>query len=208
MLRVALPSLPNMRRRASADQVRNGAVWCCTTARQNTHVIECREVLYRWHPWFGQSVYTHHEIDKPGDAVFRCNLTGGRSDRFLEVPVWMFDRVACASCHEADTANVGLYALAALADLIRDADCTSFNKSDSSSTTDAALDSEPTIRRSANAAQNDDDATRAIPWDPIQNCDTDPALAEPARRDAASADAIDDTPDDGTCGHGGQGEQP
>lgn len=62
-----------------------------------------------------------------------------------------------ASCHEADKANVDLYALAALADLIRHADCTSFSKSDASSPTDAALDSEPTIRRSANAAQNDDD---------------------------------------------------
>ena len=119
----------------------------------------------------------------------------------------MFDRVACAACHEADTANVSLYALAALADLIRDAGCTSFNKSDSSSRTDAALASEPTIRRSANAAQNDDDVTRAIPWGPIQDCYTAPALAEPARRDAASANEIDDTPDDGTCGHGGQGEQ-
>jgi cytochrome c551/c552 len=189
-------------------QGQNAGACGCTIARQNTHVIECREVLYRWHPWFGQSVYIHHEIDKPGDAVYRCNLTGGRSDRFLEVPVWMFDRVACAACHEADTANVGLYALTALAELIRDAGCTSFNKSDSSSRTGAALDSEPTIRRSANAAQNDDDATRTISWDPIQNSDPDPALAEPARRDAASANAIDDTPDDGTCGHGGQGEQP
>jgi hypothetical protein len=114
----------------------------------------------------------------------------------------MFDRVACGACRGADTAHVGLYGLAALADLIRDAGCASFNKSDSSSRAGAALDSEPTIWRSANAAQNDDEATRAILWEPIHNCDTDPAMAEPARRHAANANAVDGAPDDGTCGHG------
>lgn len=35
-------------------------------------------------------------IDKPVVAVVRCNFTGGRSDRSLDVPVWMFDRAACS----------------------------------------------------------------------------------------------------------------
>ena len=77
---------------------------------QNTHVTDRREVLYPWHPWFGRSVYVHYAIDKPGDAVFRCNLTGRRSDRLLEVPIWMFDRAACASCRRSGSAHVGLEA--------------------------------------------------------------------------------------------------
>ena len=74
-------------------------------------------------PWFGRSVYVHSVIDKPGDAVFRCNLTGLRSDRLLEVPIWMFDRTACASCRRSGFAHVGLEALRALAGLVSDAAC-------------------------------------------------------------------------------------
>ena len=114
----------------------------CTTERQNTHVNDRREVLYRWHPWFGRSVYIHEVIDKPGVAVFRCNLTGGRSDRSLEVPVWMFDRAACAGCRGVDTAHVGLDTLTVLAELIRHAGRSLFDKSDSSSCAGAALGSE------------------------------------------------------------------
>lgn len=178
----------------------------CTTERQNTHVIDRREVLYRWHPWFGRSVYVHEVIDKPGVTVFRCNLPGSRSDRSLEVPVWMFDRAACAGCRGVDTAHVGLDTLTVLAELVRDTGRNSFDKSYSSSRAGAALDSEPTIRRSANAAQNDDDATRVVSGDPLHSCDTNPALAEPARRDAASANAVDGAPNGGTCRHDGRGE--
>lgn len=184
----------------------NGAVGCCTIERQNTHVNDRREVLYRWHPWFGRTVYVHEVIDKPGVAVFRCNLTGCRSDRSLEVPFWMFDRVACAGCRDVDTAHVGLDTLTVLAELVRETGRHSFDNSDSSSPAGAALDSEPTIRRSANAAQNDDDATRAVSGDPVHSCDTNSALAKPARRYAASANAVDGAPDGGTCGHDGRGE--
>lgn len=67
----------------------------CTTERRNTHVTERRAVLYQWHPWYDQLVFVHELIDKLGDAVFRCNLAGRRSDRHLEVLVWMFNRAAC-----------------------------------------------------------------------------------------------------------------
>jgi len=98
----------------------------CTTARQNTHVIERREVLYRRHPWFGRLVHVHQMIDKPGEAVFRCNLTDCRSDRLLEVPIWMFDRAACAACRRVAMAHVDLDTLTVLVELVRDAGCTSF----------------------------------------------------------------------------------
>jgi len=119
----------------------------------------------------------------------------------------MFDRAACVACRRVDVAHVGLDTLTSLAELVRDAGSTSLDKSDSSSRAGAALDSEPTIRRSANAAQNDKDATRAVPGDPIHSCDTNPALAEPARRHATSANAVDGAPDGGTCGRGGRGER-
>ena len=102
----------------------------------------------------------------------------------------MFDRAACVGCRGVDTAHVGLNALTELVELVRDADRASFDKSDSASRAGTALDSEPTIRRSANAAQNDDDATRAVSGAPLHSCDTDPILAEPARRHAATADAV------------------
>ena len=186
-------------------QAPNVGAWYCTTERQNTHVTDRREVLYPWHPLSGQSVFVHDVIDKPGDAVFRCNLTARRSDRLLEVPVWMFDRAACVACRWVDMAHVGLDTLTGLAELVRDADFTALDKSDSSSRAGAALDSEPTIRRSPNAAQNEDDATRAVPKHPVHDRGTNSALAELARRHAANADTVDGTSDGGTRMRGGRG---
>jgi transposase len=37
-------------------------------------------------------------IDKNVAAVFRCSISGQASDRWLEVPAWMFDREVGASC--------------------------------------------------------------------------------------------------------------
>ena len=195
-----------MPRLACAWQEPDADVCGCTTERQNTHVTDRREVLYPWHPWFGRSVYVHSVVDKPGDAVFRCNLTGRRSDRLLEVPVWMFDRAACASCRRSGSAHVSLEALSALAGLVFDAACIPLNKSGSPSRVDAASDSEHEIRRLAYAAQNDDNATRAVSGQPVHDRDTDSALAKPSRRHAANADTVDGTPDCGTrrCGRRGK----
>ena len=184
-----------------------GVVWCCTTERQNTHVIDMREVLYPWHPWFGRSIYAHEVIDKSGDAVFRCSLTGRPSDRLLEVPVWMFDRAACAVCRRVDMAYADSDALSALARLIRDVGRFSSDTSTSRSRAGAALDSEHEIRRLANAVQNDDNAARTVPEHLVHNCDTYPALAEPARRHAASADPVVGAPDDGSRRRGRRGER-
>ncbi|MCK1711573.1 hypothetical protein [Bradyrhizobium sp. 143] len=35
-------------------------------------------------------------IDKADGVVFRCTLDGSETQRFLEIPSWMFDRSACA----------------------------------------------------------------------------------------------------------------
>lgn len=118
----------------------------------------------------------------------------------------MFDRAACADCRGVDMAHVGLDTLTVLVELVRDADRRSFDKSDSASCAGAALDSEPTIRRSTNAAQNDDDVTRAVSADPVHSCNTNLALAKPARRHEPIVNAVDGAPDGGTCGRDGRGE--
>lgn len=146
-------------------------------------------------------------IDKSGEAAFRCNLTGRPSDRFLEVPVWMFDRAACVVCRQVDTAHVDLDALRTLSGLVRDVGCVSVDNSGSPARSDAALDSEQEIRRLAYAAQNEDDTTRAVPRRPVHDRGTNSALAESARRDAANADTVDGTPDGGTRKRGGRGER-
>lgn len=207
MLPISVLDRANMPPSAFDAQGKNGDVRYCTTGRQNTHVTDRREVLYPWHPWFGRLVYVHSVVDKPGDAVFRCNLTGLRSDRLLEVPIWMFDRTACASCRRSVSAHVSLEALKALAGLVFDAACFPLNKYGSPSCNDAASDSEQEIRRLAHAAQNDDDATRVVPGHTVRARDTDTALAKPSRQHAANADTADGTPDSRPRRRSGPGER-
>ena len=90
----------------------------CTIKLENTHGTELRELLYPWHPWFGLRVGVHAAIERSGDTVFRCSLSGSDADRWLEVPAWMFDRSACAKVRVADV-HVDLAALTHLAALLR-----------------------------------------------------------------------------------------
>jgi len=62
---------------------------------ENTHGTGFRELLYRWHPWFGLRVCVHGTIVRAGGLAFRCTLSGSDADRWLEIPAWMFDRAAC-----------------------------------------------------------------------------------------------------------------
>ena len=68
---------------------------CYTTTFRNAHGTVLRELLYRWHPWFGLQVAIHEAVDKADGVVFRCTLNGSAADRWLEVPAWMFERAAC-----------------------------------------------------------------------------------------------------------------
>ena len=65
----------------------------CRTKLENAHGIVFRVLVYPWHPWFGMQVAIHEAVDKADGAVYRCTLSGSRSDRGLEVPAWMFDRL-------------------------------------------------------------------------------------------------------------------
>jgi hypothetical protein len=91
----------------------------CTTAVENAHKTVLREVLYRHHPWFGRRVCVHGAVDKAGYVFFLCTLEGSQADRWLEVPAWMFDRMACPDL-EPLTARpfVSIDALAALSALL------------------------------------------------------------------------------------------
>lgn len=109
------------RRSASDCRVSCADVRCCTTRLKNAHGTEFREVLYRWHPWFGLRVAVDEAVSRSDGVIFRCSLTGG-SGRRLELPAWMFDRAACRDCFPlATTPHVSTAGLRALSDLLRDA---------------------------------------------------------------------------------------
>ena len=91
----------------------------CTTTFENAHRTVLREVLYRYHPWFGRRVCVHGTVDKADDVAFRCSLDGSRADRWLEVPAWMFERTTCPDAELfAAQPFVSITALAALSALL------------------------------------------------------------------------------------------
>jgi hypothetical protein len=86
---------------------------------KNAHRTAWREVLYRFHPWFGRDVCVHAIIERAGIVVFRCTLDGSDAARWLEIPDWMFDRGLCP--HEpclTSTPFAGVEALKALSALL------------------------------------------------------------------------------------------
>src|ERR1700758_719765 len=94
--------------------------WCCTTRLENTHGTEFRDLLYRFHPWSGLQVAIHAAIERPDGVVFRCDLAASDSERWLEIPAWMFDRSACAKVRLAAEPHTDLSALVMLGTLLRD----------------------------------------------------------------------------------------
>ena len=91
----------------------------CTTRVENAHGTVVREVLYRWHPWFGLDVHVHAAATKADGVYFRCTLNGADGARWQELPAWMFDRAACAgSCMLVAEPLVSMAALSALSRLL------------------------------------------------------------------------------------------
>src|SRR5262247_4130359 len=90
----------------------------CTTRQHNAHRTEEREVLYRWHPWFGRRVFVHEVSFKGGVRIFRCAETAQGVARCVEVPEWMFDRATCCGMAYAESPRVGCAALDRLKVLI------------------------------------------------------------------------------------------
>jgi hypothetical protein len=103
---------------------RHAAGPCCTTREGNAHRTDKsdeREVLYPWHPWAGCTVYVHETVEKTDGTALRCSRDGGATERWLELPVWMFDRAACLLMRIARDPHVDLAALSVLQALIAEA---------------------------------------------------------------------------------------
>jgi hypothetical protein len=90
----------------------------CTTRQHNAHRTEEREVLYPWHPWFGQVVFVHGRVNRGGARVLRCAQLNEEGVRCLETPEWMFDRAACCGVVRGDSPRVNRAALYRLMALI------------------------------------------------------------------------------------------
>lgn len=89
----------------------------CTSRQQNAQITETRVVLYRWHPWHGQSVFVFGAMVKREQAFLRCALEAD-IERPLEVPQWMFDSVACCRTQLVSAPRVSIDVLRELQSLV------------------------------------------------------------------------------------------
>ena len=165
-----------------------------TTLSRNAHRTEERELLYPWHPWAGRRVHVHEMVEKAGWAAFRCSLTGIASDRWLEVPVWMFDRVASQSWQLRTAPLASVAALAVLRALLSDAAEVCGDPSRSRDLS-AASDSQKAIPGDVHATPTDTTTTRLVRRPLQSGAGRDAAMAEFARRGATDADQADGPPD-------------
>ena len=179
---------------------------CCTTRLKNTHGTDFRELLYRWHPWFGLRVGVHEAIERSGEVVFRCSLSGTDVDRWLEIPAWMFERSACAWVRVAADAHADLAALMALAELVRHA------LSDRFAPSNALLPGASSLSRDQNrgevhARPEEADASApplAAPNRPVRRRTKDDdrrhaGVVWPSDGDTSRTNQPDDTVDSGSC---------
>jgi hypothetical protein len=90
----------------------------CTTKRGNAHRTDRREVLYLFHPWAGCIVHIHEVVKRSTADVGRCSRDGDATGRCPELPMWMFDRAACAAVQVETHPRVHIAALCALKALI------------------------------------------------------------------------------------------
>lgn len=99
---------------ASSSSTPDAASSCCTTQLPNAHNTGERRILYEYHPWVGRDVCIDRVVEKSGIRVARCSLAGDAPILPLEVPLWMFDRLACAAIRCRPSPEVDLTALSAL----------------------------------------------------------------------------------------------
>ena len=158
---------------------RNGAAPRCTTLQLNAHRTVRRELLYPWHPWSGLRVRIHEAVEKGEVAVFRCSLSGRASERWLEVPAWMFDRTADAGWRIEASPQVDLFVLISLAGLLQNAGAPSQSRD-----MGAALRSHDTNRGDLNAAPAHPTSVRPV-LQPARGADA--AMADVAGRNAPAA---------------------
>ena len=99
---------PGRPRPASARPAPNEASGCCTSERETAHRTGTRTILYPWHPWSGRRVRVRDVVERAGIACARCAVDEAVPGLWQEVPLWMFDRVACAGMRVEERAQVDL----------------------------------------------------------------------------------------------------
>jgi hypothetical protein len=165
----------------SAYQGRCEGAQHCTTQLPNTHNTTERKVLYCHHPWGGHDVCIEGVVEKSGISFARCRLTGDVPCLPLELPLWMFDRVACSAIRHRDFPEVDLASLLALQLLLAEiTDSTTSDHQVPSITPDLSAD-----LMSHHKNQGDDHAQithKASPTGPVRitagqqsDCDTEMA---------------------------------
>ena len=189
----------------------------CTTKLENAHGTGFREVLYRWHPWFGLRACIHGTVDKAGGVVFRCTLSGADAERWLELPAWMFDRAACAGQATLSTSPfVDLAALSTLANLLADvlkarpaSSNVAFsgaswvsrdqNRGEAHVREDRVVPATGTAKPEHARAAAQAGADGSVRKRPVQHRGRRADMARPATRDAACADQVDGAAASGAC---------
>lgn len=82
-----------------------------TTRRRNTPGPEVRELFYSRHPWAGRLVVVHETFARGGTVFCRCSLSGSASDRWQQIPGWMFEPVAKVMWQAGSAPSVDIAAL-------------------------------------------------------------------------------------------------
>ena len=103
---------------AFGNPVHCAAARSYTTGVQDTHKTYTREVAYRWHPWYGRTVWVRGEARRGGGVVLRCVRDELGWSSSLEIPEWMFDAGFCSGMKPESLAYVSSSALLSLRELL------------------------------------------------------------------------------------------
>jgi hypothetical protein len=113
-----IPVMTGMRfpqiRQAFCCRSRNEGGQCYTTERHKTHKTDSGQVVYAWHPFYGQEVRIHGERNRRGTVVFACSIGEDPKTAPLEVPAWMLDATVCRIFRQGPSARVTVEALRSL----------------------------------------------------------------------------------------------
>lgn len=171
-----------------------------TTRRGNAHETDERKVLYPWHPWAGCIVHIHEVIEKVAGDVFRCSHDDGASGRLLELPIWMFDRAACAPMRVETFPQADIAALQALRALLDAAIGGVAVASSNAPVSGAARVSHDQNRGEVHVTptaastrpSKRDAAIRSVRYDERRQRGTDAGMADAASANAPGSDGADD----------------
>lgn len=181
--------------RECGTRVRSGAADGYTTPRHKTHNTLLGDemvVAYEWHPWTGRSVRVHKVIETTQGAAARCDLAHTQTIRFLEIPVWMLDPVACRSMRAAAQPVAALSALTALRAFLSEA--MAHAAASSSGEAVGSRDHHRGDRHAAppSSAPDAEPSTRPLSVQPATDAGNDVGMEYPAGSNPAGADRADD----------------